>query len=115
MKRCWIGAGILVLISVLGLLSGTFLRNFCRKARGELTLAAEGKVPVQRIEGVYRRWERHKNLLAILCDQSTLEAIGEHFRILDPEQENFRETCLRLAAKLEALGDSQSVSWANVF
>ena len=115
MKRCWIGAGILVLILVLGLISGAYLRNFCREASGELILAAEGKVPAQRIEGVRERWERHQSLLAMLCDQSILEAIGEHFRILDPAQENFRETCLRLAAKLEALGRSQSLSWANVF
>ena len=115
MKRCWIGAGILVLILVLGLLSSTFLRNFCREASSELTLAAEGKVPAQRIEGVYRRWERYRTLLAMLCDHSSLSAIREDFRVLDPAGENFQETCLRLAIKLEALGDSQSLSWANVF
>ena len=115
MKRCWIGAGILVLILVLGLISGAYLRNFCREASSELTLAAEGKVPAQRIESVHRRWERYQTLLAMLCDHSSLSAIREEFRILDPEQENFREICLRLAKKLEALGDSQSLSWANVF
>ena len=112
MKRCWIGAGILVLILVLGLLSGTFLRNFCREASSELTLAAEGKVPA---EGIRDRWERHRTLFAMLCDHSSLSAIREEFRVLDPAGENFRETCLRLAAKLEALGDSQRLSWANVF
>ena len=115
MKRCWIGAGILVLILVLGLISGAYLRNFCREASSELTLAAEGKVPVQRIEGVRERWEQHRTLLAMLCDHSALASIREEFRVLDPAGENFQEACLRLAAKLEALGDSQSLSWANVF
>ena len=115
MKRCWIGAGILVLILVLGLLSGTFLRNFCREASGELTLAAEGKVPAEEIEEIRARWERHQTTLAMLCDHSSLSAIREEFRVLDPAGENFRETCLRLAAKLEALGRSQNLSWANVF
>ena len=112
MKRCWIGAGILVLILVLGLISGAYLGNFCREASGELTLAAEGKVSA---EGIRDRWERHETLIAMLCDHSALASIREEFRVLDPAGEDFRETCLRLAAKLEALGRSQSVSWANVF
>ena len=115
MKRCWIGAGILVLILVMGLISGACLRNFCREASSELTLAAEGKVPAKEIEEIRERWERQETLIAMLCDHSALASIREEFRVLDPAGENFRETCLRLAAKLEALGDSQSLSWANVF
>ena len=115
MKRCWIGVGILVLILVLGLISGAYLRNFCREASSELILAAEGKIPAEEIEEIRARWERHQTLLAMLCDHSSLSAIREEFRVLDPAGEDFRETCLRLAAKLEVMGRSQSLSWANVF
>jgi len=115
MKCCWIGAGILVLILVLGLISGAYLRNFCLEASSELTLAADGKIPAKEIEEIRERWERHQTLLAMLCDHSSLSAIREEFRVLDPAGENFRETCLRLAAKLEAMGRSQSLNWGNVF
>lgn len=114
MKRCRFGLGLLVLILVLGLISGTYLDRFCTSAGRELVLAARSPAPEEAVGRVLQRWEAHRFLAAVLWDHAALEAIEEEFRILRPEAEDFGETCLRLAAKLQALGRSQKLSWENV-
>lgn len=115
MKRCWIGAALLGLILVLGLLSGAFLGNFCEEMAAELTQAAREENSQGQIRAARDRWEGHKNLLSILCDHAALEEIGEEFQLLDPGREDFRQSCLGLAIKLETLGQAQTLTWANVF
>ena len=114
MKRCRFGLGLLILILVLGLISGTYLDNFCTSAGRELVLAARSPAPEEAVRQVLQRWETHRFLAAVLWDHASLEAIEEEFRILSPGAEDFGENCLRLAAKLQALGRSQKLTWENV-
>ena len=115
MKRCRFGLAVLVGILILGLISGAYLDKICRSASRELTLAAQSPAPEKILRQTYSCWQEHRLLCAILCDHTALEAIGEQFRILDPDSDNFRESCLRLAAKFQALGQAQQLSWENVF
>lgn len=115
MKRCWFGLGVLVLILVLGLLSGWYFSGICSAAGEELTLAAESTQPEEVIRQVSRRWAEHRLLAAVLCDHAILEAIEEHFALLTPTESNFRESCLLLAAKFQALSQSQILTWENLF
>lgn len=115
MKRCRFGLALLVGILVLGLLSGAYLSDFCRSAGRELTLAAQSPAPEEVLGQVYRRWQAQRLLASVLCDHAALENIEELFRILQPQSPDFRENCLRLAAKFQALGQSQRLSWENIF
>ena len=75
------------------------MAGLAQKASGYLKTALAEFDP-EEIEEIRARWERSQTTLAMLCDHSSLSAIREEFRVLDPAGENFRETCLRLAAKL---------------
>ena len=111
MKRCWFGLGVLVGILVLGLLFGAYFGRLCREAGDTLSQIP----PEEIIHRVFRKWEENRMLASVLCDHGDLEEIEENFRILDPAADNYREACLRLAAKLHALARAQQLSWENVF
>jgi hypothetical protein len=46
-----------------------------------------------------------------------MELIDENFALLtrSAEEEDFRETCLRLSAQLKALGEGQMLTLENLF
>lgn len=117
MKRCWYGAAALVLLLVLGLLLSLFTARFWGNMSESLARAAEqpqGEA-VESAARVHARWQKWRPLAAVLCDHAALEAIEENFHILTPDADNYREICLRLAAQLRALAQSQRLTLENVF
>ncbi len=114
MRRCWFGLGVLVLILVLGLLSGWYFSKICTAAGEALILAAESEAPEELIAQAARRWQDHRLLAAVLCNHTALDSIQDHFALLDPNGADFREHCLLLAAKFQALGQSQKLTWENL-
>lgn len=122
MKRCWFGAGLLALLLFGGFLTSRFLEDFTLSLREDMLLAAdltrEDRPAAQReADQARRKWESRRKFAAVLADHEPMEQIEEHFALLTPEAEaeDFRETCLRLSAQLEALGQSQLLTLENLF
>lgn len=117
MKRCRIGAAGLVLLLILGLGCSAWMGQQFRESAQQMALAAgaEPEAAMAIAQTVRRSWERRRTLYGLFCDHTPLQEVDMLFSILDPEAENFRETCIRLSRALEALGRSQQVSAENVF
>lgn len=122
MKRCWFGGGLLLLLLLTGLWSSRSMDRFCLSLSRDMVRAAalteEDRNAAQSLaNAVHRQWESRRKLAAVLSDHAPMEQIEEDFRLLTPqaEDEDFRETCLRLSARLEALGTAQRLSLENLF
>ena len=122
MKRCWFGGGLLAGLLILGLLTSLSLGKFHQDLSDRLSRAAEitgqDREQAQKIATEARmQWESRRFLAAVLNDHAPMEEIEEHFALLTPgaETEDFRETCLRLSAQLQALGESQQLTLENLF
>lgn len=122
MKRCWFGGGILVLLLAVGIFTGLYTGKFHQALSEDMiraaALAGEDREKAQEAaEKVREKWERRAFVTAVLSDHAPMEAIEENFALLTPEaeEEDFRETCLRLSAQLKALGEAQMLSWENLF
>ena len=122
MKRCWLGGAILVLLLLMGLWSSRELDKFCQSLSRDMARAAaltvENREEAQALaDRAGERWESRRKMAAMLVDHAPMEQIEEHFRLLNraAEEEDFRETCLRLCAQLEALGSGQAFSLENLF
>ena len=122
MKRCWFGGGLLLLLLLAGLWTGRSMDRFCQSLSRDMARAAaltesdreEAQILTEQLR---ERWESRRKLAAVLSDHAPMEQIEEDFRLLnrDAEAEDFRETCLRLSARLEALGTAQRLSLENLF
>ena len=106
MKRCWLGAGMLLLLLVLGLVCGSFLGRFGtelgREAERAALLVAENREEAEKIlQEIRRCWEEKRPWLTVLTDQQPLLDIETLLRLLEdsPETVPFRENALRLSRK----------------
>jgi len=122
MKRCWFGGGLLLLLLLAGLWASRKTENFCLALSADMSraaaLVAEDREQAQLLADTVKvRWEAHRKLMAVVADHGPMEQIGENLLLLVPEaeEEDFRETCLRLSAQLEALGTGQILSLENLF
>lgn len=122
MKRCWFGGGVLLFLLAAGLLLSLYLGNFHRELGETMlrtaALAGENREQAQaNSEAALKKWERRRFLSAVLSDHGPMEEIEEHFALLTPaaEEEDFRETCLRLSSQLKALGEGQMLTLENLF
>ena len=121
MKRCWFGGGLLLLLLLAGLLTSREMGRFCRELAEDMGRAAvlteedreEAQILADRVQ---EKWEKHRKFAAMLTDHAPMEKIEEDFHLLTPEAEedDFRETCLRLASQLEAMGDDQLLTLENL-
>ena len=110
MKRCWFGGGLLLLLLLTGLWSSRSMDRFCLSLSRDMARAAalteEDRNAAQSLaNAVHRQWESRRKLAAVLSAHAPMEQI----------EEDFRETCLRLSARLEALGTAQRLSLENLF
>jgi hypothetical protein len=122
MKRCWFGGGLLIFLLVAGLLVSREMARFHLELSEQMFLGAEltdeDRAAAQYMaDQVRSKWEDRKKFAAVLTDHTPMEQIDEYFTLLTPEaeEEDFRETCLRLAAQLEALGHGQLLTLENPF
>ncbi len=122
MKRCRFGASLLVLLLTLGLITSCWMGRFSFTLSKELCSAAaltgENRAAAQAsADQTFAKWEGRRKLTSVLADHAPMEEIQANFTLLTPEaeDEDFRETCLRLSAQLEALGESQLLTLENLF
>lgn len=125
MNRLWIGAGLLILFLVLGIVFGVWMDRI----HSDLSLALEEASRLASQEKLqeaaalsqdaYARWLRCRNATASLADHTPMEEIDNLFRELEvyvqmDEPVHFAATCAQLSAMLQAMSESQSVSWWNL-
>ena len=122
MKRCWLGGALLLLLLLAGLWSSRGMEKFCQSLSRDMLRAAElagedREAALIIVNQVRQQWERRRKLAAVISDHGPMEQIEENLRLLTraAEEENFRETCLRLSSQLEALGSGQRFSLENLF
>ena len=122
MKRCWLGGAVLIVLLIAGLLTGRWMGQFHGELSEQLRLAAaltesSRESAQQQADQAFAKWNSRRKFAAVLADHDPMEQIEEYFALLTPEAEteDFRETCLRLAQQLEALGHSQLLTWENLF
>ena len=122
MKRCWFGGGLLLFVLIAGLLVSLYLGNFHLELSKTMlrtaSLAGEDREKAQQTaEEAQEKWEHRRFLSAVLSDHAPMELIDENFALLtrSAEEEDFRETCLRLSAQLKALGEGQMLTLENLF
>ena len=122
MKRCWFGGAVLLLLLISGVIlsknMGAFHQELSENMSRAAELAGEDRTSAQELaDQTQRTWERRRWLTAVLHDHDPMEMIEENFTLLTPtaEEEDFRETCLRLSAQLKALGEAQLLTLENLF
>lgn len=121
MKRCWIGAGLLALFGVLGLICALSLGRFGQELEAEVLNAAQlwetDKAEADKlVQRALRRWEKKRFWLTTLSDHKPIREADTLFALLQnpTDADSFRENALRLALVLRDLGQSQLPRWENV-
>lgn len=122
MMRCWFGGGLLALLLIVSLLLSSWIGKEQLRLGDSMLRAAEltdthREKAQETVDQVEKQWERRRWLTAVLSDHAPMEEIEENFQLLNPqaEEEDFREVCLRLAARLKALGEGQLPTLENLF
>lgn len=121
MKRCWIGAGLLALFLILGLVCAFSLARFGEEMEEAVLQAAElGETDPAEAQALLgqtaRKWERKRFWLTVLSDHKPIREADTLFALLQnpADPDSFRENVLRLALVLRDLGQAQLPRWENV-
>jgi hypothetical protein len=122
MKRCWFGAGVLLLLLLVGLATGRYLtrtgQELSRRVeRGARIREADPARGQEILTGAREAWRRQRLLMRILSDHGPITEADTLFDLLlaDPEADSFRENALRLSRILSCLGTSQQPTLENIF
>ena len=120
-----LGAGLLVLLLLLGLLSAWYLNRQSSAMAAALedstwlALSGQWENAKEMSASVRQDWEKGWRLRAAFADHANLEEIDGLFREMmiygaADERTEFSRTCALLAEKLKAMADSARFSWWNV-
>ena len=122
MKRCWFGAGMLVLLLIAGLTASFAMGNFQKKLGVDVAKSAEISMydreeAQKKVEEVLKKWKKTRSLAAGLADHEPMNQADVLFALLTPEAETaaFRENALQLAEILRQLGQSHLPTLENIF
>ena len=125
MKRVWMGAGLLAVLLVAGLLLGEVVMN--RMEPGAETLQRAGTAArigdwtqaetlTARIQG---DWDRMKWFTAAVTGHEELEEIDSDFVKLSAyarrDGEEYQAICLDIAQSMIALAQNHACTWKNFF
>lgn len=125
MVRGWLGAGILVVFLVLGLVTAVVMDNTHLPTSDLLAQAAEktlngdfdGAVPLGM--EAKARWERQWNGTAVVADHSPMDDVDALFGEMEiyaktGEEPHFAACCKELSQRLRAIAGAHRFSWWNV-
>lgn len=125
MKRCYVGAAVLLLLLGLGLLSSRWMDRFHTELSqnaeqaAEAALAEDWETALSLTRRARKTWEARRDFAAILADHAPLEEVDTLFSLLEAggiagDPVAYAEVCTRLSGVLEALAEDQELSWANL-
>ena len=125
MGRGWLGAGILALFLIMGLvISGA--ADAAHNPTWDLLEAAAEKTLAGDFEGgialgmeARQRWQRQWNLTAAIADHSPMDEIDALFAEMDiyartGEEPHFAACCKELAQRVQSVAAAHRFSWWNV-
>jgi hypothetical protein len=125
MKRLWIGAAVLLILLIGGILSTSYLCAFHQDLTQTLTQAVDSAQAGQWQQALSlcrdarQDWQRHFRFSAAFTDHAPLEEMDQLFAQLEICQEEvltqkFILTCTRLSHLSQAVGDSYVPHWWNI-
>ena len=126
MKRIWFGAGLLIVLLLLGFGSSTFMERSHAAMAKDLSRAAELALEGNWVgaenftTAAQREWDDNRTLIAALSDHEIMDETDGHFAqlevfIRERDAISYSSTCLYLACQLDALGKSHSFNLQNFF
>ncbi len=125
MKRSWFGAGLLAVLLILGVISQWGSTRLHQPIREDLVQAGRaaqaedwGQVD-ELLKRAEQTWKRNMDLRAAVVDHSHIEMIECTFATLKVQNAardpvGTAMSCADLAQQVEALEDTQKLSWKNV-
>ncbi len=125
MVRGWLGAGILAVFLVLGIVTAEAMDNAhlptskLLTQAAEKTLAGEFESAVPLGMEAKNRWERQWNGTATVADHSPMDDVDALFGEMEiyaktGEEPHFAACCKELSQRLRAIADAHKFSWWNV-
>lgn len=125
MARGWLGAGLLAVFLILGMVVAVCAGN-AHQPTGELleqaaekTLAGDFAAGVALGMQARERWQRQWNGTAAIADHSPMDEVDALFAEMEiyartEEAPHFAACCKELAQRLQAIADAHRFSWWNV-
>lgn len=125
MFRGWIGAGILTVFLVLGLLVSGWMDQAhmpteeLLEQAAEKTLQGEFEQAVTLGKEAKSRWERQWNGTATVADHSPMDEVDALFGEMEiyaktGEEPHFAACCQELARRVQAVATAHRFSWWNI-
>lgn len=125
MKRCPIGAVLLLILLVLGLLSSGWMNSFHSERARDVALAADAALrqdwdTAEAHTGhAKQKWESCRGLAASISNDTPIEEIDGLFRQLEvhaagKDALTYASICMQLSHHLQSLGESHRLSWQNL-
>ena len=125
MARGWLGAGVLVVFLILGIIVSACVGNGHIPTGALLDQAAEAALAGNLEQGIAlgfeakQRWERQWNATAAIADHSPMDEVDALFAEMEVyaragEQPHFAACCKELSQRLQAIADAHRFSWWNV-
>ena len=125
MNRMWLGLCILVFLFTLGCGITYGMNQICAPISNELDAAAalvqngQWKQARTLSHQAQKRWEHWHDLTASVTDHEPMEEVDSLFAALEIFEKQkdalrFAESCARLSALTNAVGESQAVYWWSI-
>lgn len=125
MKRCWFGAGLLIVLLAVSLGVTWGMDRIHTPIAADLTQAARcaqlgdwGRAEdfSRRAEGAWNQWEHFR---ACFADHTPTEEVSAELAAMDSarqqrETTEFAASCARAAKMVQAVGDAHALYWWNL-
>ena len=125
MKRFWFGFGLLLTLLISGILQFNAINRVHLPLAEKLTRTAEAarasdfSLAQELLEEARQDWNSHRKTLAAVTDHQPMEEIEGLFAAADcydlaDNGEEMAAACAHLAALIQALSESNRLSWWNL-
>ena len=125
MKRCWFGAGLLIVLLAASLGVAWRMDKIHGPIAADLKQAAEcaelgdwhnAEVFSRRAEADWNKWEHFR---ACFADHTPTEEVGAELAAMETarqerEMADFAASCARAAKMVQAVGDAHALCWWNL-
>ena len=125
MKRCWFGAGLLIVLLTVSLGVTWGMDKIHEPIAADLKQAAEcaelgdwhnAEIFSRRAEADWNKWEHFR---ACCADHTPTEEVGAELAAMETarqerEMADFAASCARAAKMVQAVGDAHALCWWNL-
>lgn len=122
MKRVWFAAALMLLLGLGGIAVTMRVGCICRPIAACLEQAetASAEEAARLCADARKGWEQNRKFVASVTDHEPMEEVDALFDALEVYLRHgsglhFSQSCAQLASQVRAIGESQSISWWNLF